>query len=105
MNCEDLGARLRVEVPGRLVGEDDLGLRRERARDRDALLLTAGELGRPVRQPVAEADGVDHPIEPRLVGIAAGERHRQRDVLDRGQRRDEVERLEHEADLVAADLA
>jgi hypothetical protein len=45
---EDLAARLRVEVAGRLVGEDDRRLRHERARDRDALLLAARELGRPV---------------------------------------------------------
>ena len=37
---------LRVEVAGRLVGEDDGRPRDERARDRDALLLAARELGR-----------------------------------------------------------
>src|SRR6478752_4445420 len=36
---EDLGTGARVEVAGGLVGEDDLGLTRERARDGDALLL------------------------------------------------------------------
>ena len=43
---EDLGARARVEVARRLVGEDDRRPRDERARDRDALLLAARELGR-----------------------------------------------------------
>ncbi len=43
---EDLAARLRVEVPGRLVGEEDRRPRDERARDRDALLLAARELRR-----------------------------------------------------------
>ena len=52
---EDLAARLRVEVAGRLVGEDDGRARDERARDRDALLLAARELGRAVVQPVARA--------------------------------------------------
>ena len=52
---KDLVARLRVEVPGRLVGEDDGRLRDERARDGDPLLLAAGELGRPVRAPVRRA--------------------------------------------------
>ena len=56
---EDLAARLRVEVAGRLVGEDDRRARDERARDRDALLLSAGELGRAVLAPVGEADVVD----------------------------------------------
>ena len=39
-----------------------------------------------------------------LVGGAAGERGRQRDVLERRQRRDQVVGLEHEADAVAANL-
>ena len=47
---EHAGARLRVEVAGRLVGEDDGGRGDQRARDRDALLLAAGELGRAVRR-------------------------------------------------------
>ena len=101
---EDLGARPGVEVAGRLVGEDDLGPAHERARDRDALLLTAGQLRRPVREAIAQADGVDDAVEPRLVGLAARERHRQRDVLERGERRDQVVRLEDEADAVAAHL-
>src|SRR5439155_11450767 len=49
---EDLGTRLRVEVPGRLVGEDDLRAARERARDGDALLLSTRQLGRPVLETV-----------------------------------------------------
>ena len=39
-----------------------------------------------------------------VVGLPAGEVDRQRDVLQRGERRDQVERLEHEADLLAAQL-
>ena len=100
---EDLGARLRVEVPGGLVGEDDLGrLTRAPARPRRA---AADRRRAPTggAEPVAQADGVDHAVEPRLVGLAAGERQRQRDVLDRGERRDQVVRLEDEADLVAPD--
>ena len=42
--------------------------------------------------------------EPLAVRLATGERQRQRDVLDRGERRHEVERLEDEADAVAAQL-
>src|SRR5437879_1648433 len=45
---KDLAAGLRIEVAGRLVGEHDRRLRYERPRDRDALLLSPGELGRPV---------------------------------------------------------
>ena len=99
--AEHLVTAARVEVPGRLVGEHDLWSARERPGDGDALLLAAGELGRAVREPVAEADGVDHVIEPLPVGSTARQRHRQHDVLVRRQRRHEVERLEHEPDVVA----
>ena len=99
---EDLGAGAGVEVAGGLVGEDDLGPAGERPGHGDPLLLAAGELARAVLQAVAEADGVDDVVEPRAVGLAAGEAHRQRDVLDGGERRHEVERLEHEADAVPA---
>ena len=53
---DHVGARLRVEVAGRLVGEDHPRLDDERARDRDALLLAAGELARQVAGAVGEAD-------------------------------------------------
>src|SRR6266508_977357 len=44
-DVEDLLDHLRVERGGRLVEEHHLGVHREGARDRDALLLAAGELG------------------------------------------------------------
>ena len=47
---EDLHAGAEVELAGRLVGEQDRVAGRERARDRDALLLAAGELVREVPQ-------------------------------------------------------
>ena len=104
MNVEDLGAGARVEVAGGLVGEDDLGPAGEGPGDGDALLLAAGELARAVVEAVGEADGVDDRVEPRLVGLAAGEVQRQRDVLRGGERRHQVEGLEDEADAVAAQL-
>ena len=58
-SVEDVAAGARVERAGRLVGEDDLGPGDERAGDRDALLLAAGELGGPVAQAVAEPDAGD----------------------------------------------
>ena len=53
---EHLAAGARVQRAGRLVGEHDLRLGDERARDRDALLLAARQLRGPVARPVAEAD-------------------------------------------------
>src|SRR5829696_3792393 len=98
---EHLAARLRVEVAGGLVRKHDGGLRRERARDRDALLLAAGELRGPVGQAVAQADRVDQPVEPLALRLAPGDRQRQDDVLLRSENRDQVEELEDEAELVA----
>ena len=66
-DVEHAGARGRVEVAGRLVGEDDGGAGDERAGDRDALLLAAGELGGPVRGAVGEADHLEQLREPGLV--------------------------------------
>ena len=58
---EHLGAGLRVEVAGRLVGEHDRRPAGEGPGDRDALLLAAGELVRPVPQPVADATASSTP--------------------------------------------
>ena len=57
---EDLDAGAEVELARRLVGEQDRVAGRERAGDRDPLLLAAGELVREAVQPLAEADAVEH---------------------------------------------
>ena len=101
---EDLATGAAVEVAGRLVGEDHRRPSGERAGDGDALLLAARQFARAVVQAVAEPDGVDDGTQPRPVRLAAGEVHRQRDVLDRRERGQEVERLEHESDPFAAQL-
>src|SRR5690349_21520331 len=73
----------RVEVTGRLVGEQNGGLADHRAGDGDALLLTAGELRRVVLHAVRHADPLEsllHPLLALLRGHAAvGQR--QLDVL------------------------
>ena len=74
---EDAGARLRVEVAGRLVGEHDRRPRDERAGDRDALLLAARELGRTVVAPVGQPDPLQQVLEERRVRLLAGDRQRQ----------------------------
>ena len=80
-----------------------LGLADERARDRDALLLAARELGRPVaatrssRPTRSSASRTTDARQP-----PAGEPRRQRDVLLGGQRAEQVEGLEDEADALAA---
>ena len=58
-DAHDLDAGARVEVAGRLVGEEQRRLVDERARDGDALLLSARELVRVVVEPLAEADALE----------------------------------------------
>ena len=53
---EHVAAGAGVERAGGLVGEDDLGAGDERAGDRDALLLAAGQLRGAVAQAFVEAD-------------------------------------------------
>ena len=102
---EDLAAGRRVEVAGRLVGEHHAGPRDERAGDGDALLLAARELGRAVRRGGRRGrPSAIELVEPLRVGLAAGELERQRDVLGRREHREQVEELEDEADVVAAQL-
>jgi hypothetical protein len=47
------------------------------ARERDALLLAAGELGRPMRPAVAEPQPADQLLEPRRLGRATRQPERQ----------------------------
>ena len=53
--AQDLLAGRAVEVAGRLVGDDQRRVGDDRARDRDALLLAAGELVRIVVHAVGQA--------------------------------------------------
>ncbi len=54
----------RVEVAGRLVRQEDGRIARDRARDRDALLLAARELRREVLHPVRHADALEGRLHP-----------------------------------------
>jgi translation elongation factor P/translation initiation factor 5A len=77
---------------------------RQRARDRDALLLPAGQLARAVFLAPAEAHGLEQlrGVTLALAPRHAREHHGQRDVLRRAHRRDQVERLEDDADVLLA---
>ena len=61
---EDLLAGLRVEVAGRLVGDQQGAAVDQRPGDRHALLLAAGELRRLVVEPVAQADALEQRSAP-----------------------------------------
>src|SRR5215472_3944069 len=82
---QDLRTGARVEVAGGLVGEDDLRPAGQGPRDRDPLLLPAGQLRGAVPQPRAEAHRVHDGAEPGLVGGAARDVQREGDVVRRGE--------------------
>ena len=87
------------------------GLHRQGARDRDALLLAAGELRRDRRRLVGEADAREQLLAPVRARVDRGillHAHRRLDhVLERRHVREQVEALEHHPDLgaLARDLA
>jgi len=84
---EDLLPDLRVEVRGRLVGEEERGRAGEGARDRDALLLPARKVARQERLPVGEADGVEDALGflPGGRALHAADVQGVLDVLDGGE--------------------
>ena len=69
---EDVGGRLGVERAGRLVGEQDVGLGRERPGDADALLLAAGELVGIAPRLVGQPDEVEQLGDP-LLALVRGQ--------------------------------
>src|SRR5207249_52013 len=67
---DDLLGRLGVEVPGRLVGEDDVRLVHEGAGDRDPLLLAAAEFRGLLQRHVFQSDRGDRPEGPMIATIS-----------------------------------
>ena len=99
---QDVVRALAIEIAGGLVGDDDLRVVHDGARDRDALLLPAGELPRVVAHAVFEADDAERGLRARFVARpeTLREEERQLHVLDRGEHGHQVVGLEDEADGV-----
>ena len=106
---DDALARLGVEVACRLVGEEERGPVDERPRQRHALLFAAGKLRGIMPLAVFEAHlpqevrrlpGQHGRRFPRATPAQFGGDHH---VFQRGQRRHELEVLEHEARVLVAD--
>ncbi len=98
----DPGSGHRIEVAGRFVAEEEVGVVDECPGNGDPLLLAAGELARLVGiKPLFKPDRCKH-LERPLPGVAlpAPEDHRVLDVLDRREERDQVEVLEDEPDVI-----
>ena len=96
--------RLRVEIARRLVRKNDVRLGKKRARDRDALLLAAGELLGPLAEDSLDSERGDEGGETGFVGLRAVEAERKDDVVANRPLVEEVERLEHYADVAAPEL-
>src|SRR5688572_11263820 len=94
----------RIERGGRLVEQHDLGVHAQRARDRDALLLAAGQLARILVRLLWNLHALEvvhrHLFRFLLRHLAYPDR-RQGQVLDDGQVREQVEVLEHHPDFAA----
>ncbi len=103
-HVEHVADRLGVERARRLVEQHQRRVHGERARDRDALLLAAGELAGIRVALVGEADACEQAlgVGDGLVPRDAAHAHRRLDdVVEHRQVRPEVEALEDEADLDA----
>ena len=97
---DDLLARGRVEVARGLVGQEQPRPAADGARDGDPLLLAARELDGVVVAAIGETDLAEQRVRAaERVGLAA-EPERHRDVLERGERCNEVVGLEDIADIV-----
>ena len=102
--AHDVAARRRIEVAGRLVGQQDARLGDERARHRDALPLAAGHLARPVIHALAEPTRSSACLRAldALLALQARVDQRQLDVVQRVRARQQIEGLKHEADFLVA---
>src|SRR6266508_2586726 len=101
-DVEDLLDHLRVERRGRLVEQDDLGAHGQRTGDGRTLLLAAGQLGRVALGLLGDADAREQFAGTRLgLGLwgPAGLDGAEGDVVQHGLVREQVEGLEHHADV------
>ena len=103
-SCVTTSMALFSEVARRLVRKNDVRLGKKRARDRDALLLAAGELLWPLVENALDSERGDEGGETGFVGLCAVEAERKDDVVANRSLVEEVERLEHYADVAAPEL-
>ena len=94
-------AGVAVEIAGRLVGEQQARPVDQGAGQRHALLLATRKLARIVVEALLETDFGEEPAGGGEGVAVACELHRQRHILPRGHGRDQMERLEQDAQPIA----
>ena len=101
----DLDRRSLVEVSGRLVGQNDFRVAGEGPGNRDPLALSPGQSRRDAAHVVGESNPGEQFLGPDHASAALHPLEEQRPchVLHRGQHRDEMEGLEHEAELLVSE--
>ena len=94
-----------IERTSRFIGEQELGFCDDRAGDRGALLLTAGDLIGKLIEQIMNAEHLCHRLEPLLhiVILHAGEHERQKDIVAQGEIIKQIEILEDEAKIFSAE--
>ena len=92
-----------IEIARRLVAEQNLRIVDQRARDRRALLLAAGELAGIHAALVREPDQVEHArnLTHDVAGVRAGDLQRERHVLPDGLVGEQFEVLKDDAEVAA----
>ena len=104
---EDRVGRLRIEVAGRLIGDQDRRVVGQGAGDGHALLLPARERGGEFvglidqLDPLQKLQGAGFPLAPR---VRVAEIHGQHQVFQHGEGRQQLEELEDDAHPAAAPL-
>ncbi len=95
-----------IEVACRFVGQQDGGVIDKRPRDRNALLLSARELGRAMVQPVPEPHPGQHLFGRRLhlgLGPPSGDHRRNHYVFECGKLGQKVMGLKNKADFSSSE--
>jgi ABC-type nitrate/sulfonate/bicarbonate transport system ATPase subunit len=100
-------AELRVQIAERLVQQQDVGLVHERPGEGHPLLLAAGELIRPMSEPMLQPDCLQrtHRPLPSIGGGAATKQERKLHILERIEHGQEVVALEDEAHAACSVLS
>jgi hypothetical protein len=91
-----------IQIACGLVANEQMRFAYQSARDSDALLLTAGELSRPVIDTVREADLGDQLLRTRVVVVRWCDQGWKKNILENRALRKQAMILENETDLVVA---